>query len=247
MAPKASGSSTMGVKKSTVATSARSPSIWNTAASSRRSVPTRTRGSVSGGSASRTCPSSTGLSLQAQPAPWLYSVRRSCPNCSMGVILAPTPPSADRGDLQAPLDSSLEKGVARELGIRLDQALGFVPHFVQQVGLLERSHRIVCEAVLSRTHQLARATQPHVFFGQLEPVVLPLQQAEPRERLVGRFLGQQQALGLRAAPADPAPELVELREPEAFGSLDHHHAGVRDIEPPLDDRGGGGPAVRPGG
>src|SRR5205807_1125993 len=121
-------------------------------------------------------------------------------------ILAPTPRSADRRDLQAPLNSSLEKGVARELGIRLDQALGFVPHFVQQVGLLERSHRIVCEAVLSRSHQLARATQPHVFFGQLEPVVLPLQQAEPRERLVARFLGPQHAWGLRAAPPAPPPD-----------------------------------------
>src|SRR5258708_35146579 len=64
----------MGVKKSTVATNARSGAIRNTAASSPVPAPTSTRGSVSGGSAWSTCPSSTGLSLQAQPAPWLYSV-----------------------------------------------------------------------------------------------------------------------------------------------------------------------------
>jgi aromatic ring-opening dioxygenase LigB subunit len=77
IAPNAVGSSTMGVKKSTVATSARSGAIRYTAASSRDAVPRITLGSTIGGSAERTWPSSTGLSLQAQPAPWLYSVNRS--------------------------------------------------------------------------------------------------------------------------------------------------------------------------
>jgi hypothetical protein len=34
--------------------------------------------------------------------------------------------------------------------------------------------------------------------------------------------------------ADPAPELVELREPEALGALDHDRARVRHIHPDLD-------------
>src|SRR5579872_6645491 len=76
MAPNSVGSSTIGVKKSTVATSARSGAMRYTAASSRSAVPIITLGSTIGGSAERTCPSSTGLSLQAQPAPWLYSVNR---------------------------------------------------------------------------------------------------------------------------------------------------------------------------
>src|SRR5256885_5091909 len=67
----------MGVKKSTVATRARSGAMRYTAASSRAAAPCSTLGSTIGGSAERTCPSSTGLSLQAQPAPWLYSVKRS--------------------------------------------------------------------------------------------------------------------------------------------------------------------------
>src|SRR5436190_38831 len=77
MAPNAAGSSTMGVKKSPVDTSARSSVSRNTAASSPVVAPTSTRGSSSAGRAPRTCPSSTGLSLQPQPAPWLYSVSLS--------------------------------------------------------------------------------------------------------------------------------------------------------------------------
>src|SRR5260370_40890288 len=66
----------MGVKKSTVATRARSGAIRYTAASSRDDAAVSTLGSTIGGRAPSTCPSSTGLSLQAQPAPWLYSVNR---------------------------------------------------------------------------------------------------------------------------------------------------------------------------
>src|SRR5229473_2515130 len=67
----------MGVKKSSVATKARSGAMRYTAASSRDDAAVSTLGSTIGGRAPSTCPSSTGLSLQAQPAPWLYSVNRS--------------------------------------------------------------------------------------------------------------------------------------------------------------------------
>ena len=66
--------------------------------------------------------------MAATPRPAAY--RPPAAICSSNLrlrILAPTPRSADRRDLQAPLNSSLEKGVARELGIRFDQALGLVP------------------------------------------------------------------------------------------------------------------------
>src|SRR5437763_1847404 len=76
IAPNAVGSSTMGVKKSTVATSARLGAMRYTAASSRDAAAVSTLGSTIRGRAPITCPSSTGLSLQAQPAPWLYSVNR---------------------------------------------------------------------------------------------------------------------------------------------------------------------------
>src|SRR3954471_11413251 len=69
MRPKSYGSSTMGVKKSTLDTSASSSESRYTAASSAVSVPTSTAGSSEGASsASRGCSSAAG-SLQAQPAP----------------------------------------------------------------------------------------------------------------------------------------------------------------------------------
>ena len=37
-------------------------------------------------------------------------------------------------------------------------------------------------------------------------------------------------------PADPPAQLVQLREPEAFGVLDHHHARVRHVDADLHDR-----------
>src|SRR5216117_668224 len=76
MRPYAYGSSTMGVKKSTVATMARSAVSLMTAASSRVEASTRIRGSVASGTWRKTCASSAGPSLQAQPAPCEKRVNR---------------------------------------------------------------------------------------------------------------------------------------------------------------------------
>ena len=63
------------------------------------------------------------------------------------------------------------------------------------------------------------------------------------ERLEARLRGvgqlelrprDQQAVGLLGAAADPASELVELREPEAVGLLDDHDRRVRDVDADLD-------------
>src|SRR5713226_10047569 len=95
----------MGVKKSTVATRARLGAMRYTAASSRADAPYSTLGQTIGGSAPSTCPSSTGLSLQAQPAPWLYSVNRSGEMGSMSVLsigrgnAAPHPASPHGGEV----------------------------------------------------------------------------------------------------------------------------------------------------
>src|SRR5215212_629437 len=89
--PHAPGSSTMGVKKSTVATRARSGDSRNTAASSRVAASIRTRGSPMLGRWRRTCARSAAPSLQAQPAPWDNAVSLMRGFWSMGVsgILAP--------------------------------------------------------------------------------------------------------------------------------------------------------------
>ena len=78
MRPKSNGSSTIGVKKSVVATSAWLSFSRYTAASSAVSLPT----SRSFGSApfspleARISDSTAGAILQPQPPPWLNSVRR---------------------------------------------------------------------------------------------------------------------------------------------------------------------------
>src|SRR2546425_9238886 len=69
MRPKSYASSTMGVKKSTVATIARSAERRNTAASSRVAASTRIRGSVAAGTWRKTCANSAGAGLHAPPAP----------------------------------------------------------------------------------------------------------------------------------------------------------------------------------
>ena len=76
IAPHARASSTTGVKKSVVTTSARSASSFQIAASSPVAVPTSSSGRVFGVRLRNTSTNRPGSSLHAHPAPWLYSVRR---------------------------------------------------------------------------------------------------------------------------------------------------------------------------
>src|SRR5207249_11236961 len=89
------GSSTIGVKKSTVCTSARSGAIRNTPASSAVEVPTSRSACTTGGSARRIFDRSAGPSLPAQPAARARVVNRK----SSGRVRAPLSPSAMRGTL----------------------------------------------------------------------------------------------------------------------------------------------------
>src|SRR5258708_34396319 len=43
-------------------------------------------------------------------------------------------------------------------------------------------------------------------------------------------------MALRRTASDPAAELVELREAEPIGTLDHHDAGIGDVDAHLDHR-----------
>jgi hypothetical protein len=49
---------------------------------------------------------------------------------------------------------------------------------------------------------------------------------------------QQHAHAGHRAAADPAAQLVQLRQAEALGVLDHHQAGVGHVHADLDHRGG---------
>ncbi len=75
--PNAYGSSTIGVKKSTVCTIASSGVTSTTPASSDVSVATSTRGSVGRGNPATIGRRSAADSLQPQPAPWLSEVRET--------------------------------------------------------------------------------------------------------------------------------------------------------------------------
>src|SRR5487761_2345415 len=87
MRPKSYGSSTMGVKKSVVATSACVSFNRYTAASSLASVPTSSAfGSARIGVAASSSVSTPGAILQPQPPPWENWVRRN--GASAGVFLA---------------------------------------------------------------------------------------------------------------------------------------------------------------
>ena len=51
-------------------------------------------------------------------------------------------------------------------------------------------------------------------------------------------LVEQQAGRALGAAADAAAQLVQLRQPEALGVLDHHHGRLRHVDADLDHRGG---------
>src|SRR5256885_3401557 len=249
----------MGVKKSTVATRARSGAMRYTAASSREPVPINTLLSTIGGRAPSTCPSSTGLSLQAQPAPWLYSVNRSGESCSIGAKYryclryarirpgrcAAGPPSpasgegklADRGQLQPSLHRCFERRVLRQVWVLLHYPLRLGADLAQQLGLQQRVHRHIGHPMLARSHQLAHAAQPHVLFGELEAIIGTREELEPRKDLRRGIVGQQEAPAGRGTSSDPTPELMQLRQPEAIGAFDHHGRRVGDVHADFDDGG----------
>src|SRR6478735_7079067 len=77
MRPNSNGSSTGGVKKSTVWTRPTPAAISTTAPSSKPVVPARTRGSVTGGRSRRRTARSADGSLQEQPPPAAIEVSRT--------------------------------------------------------------------------------------------------------------------------------------------------------------------------
>ncbi len=94
-------------------------------------------------------------------------------------------------------------------------------------------------AALARAEHVAFAAQLQIFLGDAEAVVGLAQDGEPRlgGRAERRLVEQEAGRALGAA-ADAAAQLMQLREPEALGVLDHHHARLRHVDADLDHRGG---------
>ena len=95
------------------------------------------------------------------------------------------------------------------------------------------------QAALPRAEQVAFAAQPQIFLGDAEAVFGFAQDREPRlGGLAERRLVEQQAGGMAGPAADAAAQLVQLREPEALGVLDHHDGRLRHVDADLDHGGG---------
>src|SRR6478672_6874933 len=76
-----------------------------------------------------------------------------------------------------------------------------------QIDHPERRH-----AGLTRAEEVARSTQPQIAFRDLEPVGRLGHRLQPLARVVGQRLEQQKAERLVPIAADPAAQLVELRQ-----------------------------------
>ncbi len=83
---------------------------------------------------------------------------------------------------------------------------------------------------------------------QLEPVGGRRHRVQPLARRgAGLGAGDQQAEPREPAPADPAPELVELGDAEPLGVEEHHRGGVGDVDAHLDHGGRDQDVDLPGG
>ena len=78
-----------------------------------------------------------------------------------------------------------------------------------------------------------------IFLGDAEAVFGLAQDGEPRlGGLAERRLVEQQAGRVAAAAPDAAAQLMQLRQAETFGVLDHHDGGFRHVDADLDHGGG---------
>ena len=103
-------------------------------------------------------------------------------------------------------------------------------------------------AALPRAEHVAFAAQSQILLGDAEAVIGLAQDRKPRfRRLAERRLVEQEAGRALGAAADAAAQLMELREAEAFGMLDHHHARLGHVDADFDHGGRDQDARRAGG
>src|SRR5688572_25650321 len=129
-----------------------------------------------------------------------------------------------------------ERGVLGPLqsGIFRQDIVGHLPRHGQQVVVVgEPGHPDVGVARLTLAQQIALAALLEIQLGNPESIGGGGKGPEPGRGPVGH----QHAMAGLAAPPDPAPELVQLGQPEPLGMLDHHHRGVGYVDSHLDDRG----------
>ena len=100
---------------------------------------------------------------------------------------------------------------------------------VDEVAKLE-----IRQAALRLAQQFARAALAQILLGQREAVAAFLHHLEPAPAVVGGIAGNEDAVRLVRAPADPPPQLVQLGQAEAVGVLDKQDRRVGDVDADLD-------------
>src|SRR5437667_8166097 len=119
------------------------------------------------------------------------------------------------------------------LGSLFDQGQGLFAREFEQVLVAQRVGDVKSQlSGLPRSEKLPRAAQLEVRFRDFEAVRGAHHGVEPRARFLSHAKRRHQdALGLLGASADAPAKLVELREPETLGMLDHHPCGVGTSTP----------------
>src|SRR5205807_1164020 len=135
----------------------------------------------------------------------------------------------------------------RQFGVAFEDEAGIVMGDPDQLLVLrEIGEAEDRETALPRAEHLAAAAQPQILLGDAEPV---LGLAQDLETLAGdlaeRLLIEEETGRRVAAAADPAAQLVQLREAEALGMLDHHDRRGGDVDADLDYRRGDEEIERP--
>src|SRR6266568_9607860 len=117
----------------------------------------------------------------------------------------------------------------RERGIARQHQRGVVTRGADQLAVaLDAGDPEARHTGLPRAENVTFAAQPEIFFGDakavfglahdVEPGLCGFAQRSPVEEEAGRML---------AAASDPPAQLMELRQPEAFGVLDHYDGCFR--------------------
>jgi len=92
--------------------------------------------------------------------------------------------------------------------------------------------------MLLRSEKVPRPADLKILLGNGESVVGGGKGGQPPIRFLRLRIGNGNAVGCLSRPADPAAQLVQLREAESIRMLDHHEVRVLDIDPDLDHRRG---------
>src|SRR6266511_1154547 len=199
----------------------RSPRIENRASRTRSAVG-RTAADRPGGGARRRPLSSPATTL-------IYPGTARLSMDALRAFVAEAPP---RGVHERTELGRLERAVALQERDYLAARFRQHRYVVRELG-----HAKARQAVLARAEDLSLAAQREVHLRELESVALGFDRRQAAACELGARVREQDALRGVLAAADPATQLMELREAITLGSLDEHDRRVGDVDAHLDHAG----------